>query len=374
MLTGVTVLADAPDYFEGETVGYRFTLDQPAPQGYYLDLLLSGGPAGPTGYVLPIAEGETTIHVDLPTTDNIAPGDSYTLSLTITGSSEKKGPKGPFDTASTKIIDDDGIAENNFLTSTESTGSSGPSGPSGPTGPTGATAPTVTVEATQATAHEVGPQTGTFTFVRSGADTTQALTIQFTVSGSATMGSDYVSFPSSITIPANLPSATVIVTPFTDTDIEGIETVVVTITASATYTFGEYIEATVNIRDRAGVKNIVATAGIAGISGEPGRDVTFAELRLVQNDSMSLLAIPTDGGDSAADEPTWTVTSEATSTGATRTVNFGMFRKETRITASTPANATPKFVDVELVPYPSGIQNTRAVAYVPPPPAPLIPD
>ncbi|MCI0360192.1 MAG: PKD domain-containing protein [Planctomycetaceae bacterium] len=120
MLTGITVAADAPSYSEGQTVWFSFGLSEPAPEAFYLDLLLSGGPAGPTGYVMPIAQGQTSAHVDFPTTSNSTPGDGYTMLLEITGSSES-GPSGPFGAASTEILDDDG-------------GSSGGGG-GGPTGP-----------------------------------------------------------------------------------------------------------------------------------------------------------------------------------------------------------------------------------------------
>ncbi|MCI0361788.1 MAG: hypothetical protein L0211_25155 [Planctomycetaceae bacterium] len=118
MLTGVSVEADAPSYIEGQTAWFSFWLSEPAPESFQLDLLVSG-PAGPTGYVMPIAQGQTSAHVDFPTTDNSTPGDSYTLSLAITGSSEP-GATGPFDSALTQILDNDGG------------GASGQSGPGGP--------------------------------------------------------------------------------------------------------------------------------------------------------------------------------------------------------------------------------------------------
>ncbi len=90
--------------------------------------MLTGGPEGPKGYVLPIAKGEASIHVPFPTKDNSTPDDGYELDLAITGSS-KGGPAGPFDSASTFILDDDS-GEGMF----ESL-----SGPSGPTGPSSIT-------------------------------------------------------------------------------------------------------------------------------------------------------------------------------------------------------------------------------------------
>src|SRR5262245_31141096 len=127
VLTGITIDADASSYVEGQTAWFTFTLSQPAPVAFSIDLLLSGGPAGSMGYVMPIAQGQTTAHVDFPTADNSTPSDSYTLNLAITGSSEEGGPVGPFNSASTNILDDD-----------YSSGGGG-SGPSGPTGPVSVT-------------------------------------------------------------------------------------------------------------------------------------------------------------------------------------------------------------------------------------------
>src|SRR5204862_1878856 len=62
-------------------------------------------------------------------------------------------------------------------------------------------AATVTVAATIATATEAGVQPGRFTISRTG-DTSHALTVYFTVGGTATAGSDYASLPSSAQIPA----------------------------------------------------------------------------------------------------------------------------------------------------------------------------
>jgi hypothetical protein len=138
-LATINVTADAHRYTEGQTAWFTFTLAKPALQAFQLDLLLSGGPQGPTGYVLPIAQGETSIHVDFPTSDNFMPGDSYTLNLAITGSSQT-GPSsaGPFDSAATRVLDNDGGVESplgplgpgGFLESF-----SGPSGPTGPSSP-----------------------------------------------------------------------------------------------------------------------------------------------------------------------------------------------------------------------------------------------
>ena len=106
--------------------------------------------------------------------------------------------------------------------------------------------PTVTVSATDSAAAENPPDTGTFTVSRTGSTTT-ALTVYYTVSGTATTGSDYTALPGSVTIPAGSSSATITVTPINDTTVENPEAVVVTVSANANYTVGSPSSATVTI-------------------------------------------------------------------------------------------------------------------------------
>ena len=73
----------------------------------------------------------------------------------------------------------------------------------------------VTVVATDPSASETGPNTGTFTVSRTG-PTTAALTVNYTVAGTATAGSDYTALPGSVVIPAGAASALVVVTPIDD--------------------------------------------------------------------------------------------------------------------------------------------------------------
>jgi hypothetical protein len=109
---------------------------------------------------------------------------------------------------------------------------------------------TVTIAATTQAAE---PATnGLFTVTRSGggaAQLQQALTVNFTVSGTATNGVDYAGITSPVTIAAGQTSATIPVTVIDDTLLEGTETVVITINASASYTVGAAGTATVNIAD-----------------------------------------------------------------------------------------------------------------------------
>jgi putative intracellular protease/amidase len=111
------------------------------------------------------------------------------------------------------------------------------------------TMPTVTVAATDANAAEAGRDPGLFTFTRAGGNANQPLVVNYTVSGTATSGSDFATLSGSVTIPAGRASATVMVTPVDDTEIEPNETVVVTISANAAYAVGTASFATVTIAD-----------------------------------------------------------------------------------------------------------------------------
>ena len=105
----------------------------------------------------------------------------------------------------------------------------------------------MTVAATDCDRDEAGPTAGQFTVTRTGA-TSAALTVAYTVAGTATAGSDYAALPGSVVIPAGSATATIAVSPVNDTAIEVDETVVATISASAAYTVGAPASATVTIQ------------------------------------------------------------------------------------------------------------------------------
>src|SRR5207249_3349183 len=108
--------------------------------------------------------------------------------------------------------------------------------------------PTVTVVASDANASESGPNSGTFTVSRTGS-TTAALTVKYSLGGSAANGSDYATLSGSVNISAGSSSATVTVNPVDDSAVEGNETVVLTLSADAAYTIGSPNSATVTIAD-----------------------------------------------------------------------------------------------------------------------------
>ena len=93
--------------------------------------------------------------------------------------------------------------------------------------------PTATIAATDPIGDGTSARRrGQYTVTRTGA-TTAALTVNYTVGGTATAGSDYAALTGSVQIPAGAAAATVTVTPVNDSAVEPDETVVVTLSASA---------------------------------------------------------------------------------------------------------------------------------------------
>jgi len=108
------------------------------------------------------------------------------------------------------------------------------------------TLPTVTITAS---ANAAEPSTaGSFMVTRTG-PTTADLSVARPRSGTATSGVDFASMPNPIVIPAGQASVVVPVTPIDDTLVEGPETVILTLSSTATYTVGAASSATVTIAD-----------------------------------------------------------------------------------------------------------------------------
>jgi len=109
-------------------------------------------------------------------------------------------------------------------------------------------APTATIAATTANANETGPTNGVFTITLNRASSS-ATTVNYTVGGTATSGSDYTALAGSVQIAAGSTTGTVTVTPVDDTTTESSETVVVTLASGTGYSVGTPGNATVNIAD-----------------------------------------------------------------------------------------------------------------------------
>ena len=122
--------------------------------------------------------------------------------------------------------------------------------------------PVVSISATDATADEEGPTTGTFTVSRAGS-TDNAITVNYSVTGTAVNGTDYTTLGGSVVIAASSASSTITITPVDDSDVEGDETVIVTLASGTGYTVGTPTNDTVTIADNEPVVSISATDATA---------------------------------------------------------------------------------------------------------------
>src|SRR5262249_3250274 len=91
---------------------------------------------------------------------------------------------------------------------------------------------TLSIVATQPNASKAGPTNGVFTVSRVG-PVAAAITVPYTIAGTAVNGADYVALPGSVTLGAGVTSSNIIVTPFPDALPRPTLTVILTISAPA---------------------------------------------------------------------------------------------------------------------------------------------
>jgi hypothetical protein len=110
--------------------------------------------------------------------------------------------------------------------------------------------PSVTVQASDSSASESGPSTGTFRLSRTGSKWVGPLSVTFTLTGTATNGTDYVNVPLTATFERGDDRVNVVVRPLADTlTTEGTETVILTLTGGASYRLGSGVSATIRISE-----------------------------------------------------------------------------------------------------------------------------
>ncbi|WP_206512883.1 Calx-beta domain-containing protein, partial [Flagellimonas beolgyonensis] len=81
-----------------------------------------------------------------------------------------------------------------------------------------------TIAATDNTATEAGTTTGEYTVSLDAVNGSgSAITVNYTVSGTATSGSDFVALAGSVAIPDGQQTATITLTPVDDVEVEGDE-------------------------------------------------------------------------------------------------------------------------------------------------------
>jgi hypothetical protein len=118
--------------------------------------------------------------------------------------------------------------------------------------------PMVSVAATTPNASRVGPVDGVFTLTRTGG-TSAALTVDYSLGGTAVNGADYATLGASATIPAGAASITITVVPKSSASYVGPKTAVLTLTANPAYAEGSASSGTVTIADNS-VPSTIANA------------------------------------------------------------------------------------------------------------------
>lgn len=113
---------------------------------------------------------------------------------------------------------------------------------------------TVSVSVPTPDATETGPADGTITLTRAGVDTSGALTVNFTLTGTAVNGTDYTnasgaSVPTSVTFLPNETITNITIRPVDELTSELTETVILTVIAGPGYALGIPASGTVNIAD-----------------------------------------------------------------------------------------------------------------------------
>jgi CARDB protein/Calx-beta domain-containing protein len=147
--------------------------------------------------------------------------------------------------------------------------------------------PSVTVTAPAPRATEAGLTSGLFAIGRTG-DVSAPLTVHFTVTGTATPGSDYVALPSSVTFAAGVSSIPLAVTPLDDAIVEPDETVVLTLDWDPSYVGGSPSSAAVAIVSDDLPADLIVSALTAPPVAGAGLTISVADTTINQGGGSAL--------------------------------------------------------------------------------------
>jgi hypothetical protein len=188
---------------------------------------------------------------------------------------------------------------------------------------------TVTLAVSPSSVTEDGTANMVYTFTRSGV-TTNPLTVNYTVGGTATNGTDYTSIPTSVTFAANSATATVIVDPTADTTVEPNETVALTLATGTGYTVGTPNAATGTINNDDTSVTLAVSPSSVTEDGTTNLVYTFTRSGVTTN---ALTVNYTIGG-------TATLNTDYTRTGTTNTVTFAANSATATVTVDPTADTT----------------------------------
>lgn len=157
----------------------------------------------------------------------------------------------------------------------------------------------VKIAATDNTATEAGPTSGTITFTRTG-NTDSDLEVKYSIAGTATSGSDYDPIPESLSIPAGQKSATVLITAIDDLLPEVDETVILTIEPDSAYIVPATDTASVTIKSDELIADLIVSAFSAPATAAAGQAISLTDTTKNQgkgaaDPSLTHVYLSTDG-------------------------------------------------------------------------------
>ncbi|WOB69063.1 Calx-beta domain-containing protein [Microcystis aeruginosa] len=191
------------------------------------------------------------------------------------------------------------------------------------------TLPSITLAVSPASVTEDGTTNLVYTFTRSGV-TTNPLTVNYTLGGTATLNTDYTrtGTTNTVTFAAGSSTATVTVDPTADTIVESNETVILTLAAGTGYTIGTTTPVTGTINnDDTSVTLAVSPASVTE-DGTTNLVYTFTRSGVTTN---PLTVNYTLGG-------TATLNTDYTRTGTTNTVTFAAGSSTATVTVDPTAD------------------------------------
>jgi hypothetical protein len=180
---------------------------------------------------------------------------------------------------------------------------------------------TVTIVAADANASEPGSDTGLFTVIRTG-DTNSALTINYTIAGTASNGLDYGTLSGNVALAAGATNATITLTPLDDALIEGNETVQLVIVTGSGYVVGAPSAALVTIADDEPFVSITANDNSANETGPDAGQFTISRTGSTTGSLTVYYAITgtaSNGDDYSSIPASATIPASSTSTNVTIT-------------------------------------------------------
>jgi hypothetical protein len=276
---------------------------------------------------------------------------TFNTDYTQTGASTFAPPNGTVDFAagsSTATVTVDPTADNTvepdetvILTVTNGTGYN-VGVPSGATGTITNDDASVSVAVSPSTVDEDGATNLVYTFTRGGS-TTSALTVNFSIGGTATFNTDYTQTgaatfapPSgTVTFAAGSSTATVTIDPTADTTTEPDETVLLTVTAGTGYEVGAPDSATGTINNDDNSVSVAVSPGAVNEDGATNLVYTFT-----RGDSSGALTVNFSIGGTATFNTDYTQTGAATFTPPTGTVTFADGSLTATVTVDPTADST----------------------------------